>query len=129
MRNKLKQFLIYPMSLLYVVAGANHFIKPEFYKQLMPTYLPYHYEIIFISGVFEVALGLGLIFMKTRRTSAWGIVALLIAVYPANIYMWMNNVQIDGHATPALFHYIRLPMQFVLLYWAYLYTKKTDTQL
>jgi len=115
------------LAILFLFAGANHFIKPEFYKQLMPNYLPLHYEIIFISGVFEMLLGFGLFFEKTRKMSAWGIVALLIAVYPANIYMWMNNIQIDGKATPALFHYIRLPMQFVLVYWAYSFTKKPQS--
>lgn len=112
------------MSFIYILGGINHFIKPEFYKQLMPPFLPYHYELIFISGVIELLLGVGLYFSKTRKLSAIGIIALLIAIYPANIYMWKYNIQIDGNPTPAIFHYIRLPFQFILMYWAYYYYRK-----
>ncbi|MDO9183593.1 MAG: hypothetical protein Q7U04_14360 [Bacteriovorax sp.] len=120
---KIKYVLKWVMGLIYIVAGINHFIKPEFYKQLMPSYLPFHYELIALSGGIEILLGIGLLFSKTTSWSAWGIIVLLIAVFPANIYMWTNHIQIDGHPTPILFHYIRLPMQFLLIYCAFLYTK------
>ena len=68
------------MALIYIIAGALHFIKPTFYLPIMPRYLPYHLELIYLSGVAEIICGLMLLFESTRRLGAWLTIALLIAV-------------------------------------------------
>ena len=110
------------MAAFYILAGANHFIDPGFYQQMMPPFLPMHYFLIYFSGVIEIVLGLGLFFKKTRKLSAYGIILLLIAIFPANIYMAINNVQLEGLPTPAWVTYARLPFQFFFIAWAYWHT-------
>ncbi|CAF1333845.1 unnamed protein product [Adineta ricciae] len=109
------------MALIYVIAGTLHFIKPNFYLPIMPRYLPYHLELIYLSGLAEIICGLMLLFESTHRLGAWLTIALLIAVSPANIQMaqdfWTNNHPYKYMALA------RLPLQLVLIWWAYQYTK------
>ncbi|HXU27965.1 MAG TPA: MauE/DoxX family redox-associated membrane protein [Bacteroidia bacterium] len=118
----MKLILLYIMAVLYVAAGVYHFINPKFYQKIMPTYLPWHMPLIYISGVLEIAFGLLLIPESTRPMAAWLVIALLIAVFPANVQMLVNWVQ---KQRPNLWIAIlRLPLQLVLIYWAWIYTKK-----
>lgn len=112
------------MSIFYIIAGTLHFIATDFYLKLMPPYIPYHKAMVYISGLAEILLGFGLLGKKTRRISAWGIIALLVAVFPANIHAYVNNVDVFGLPRWALF--LRLPLQGLLIYWAYIYTKKDN---
>ncbi|HVM97496.1 MAG TPA: DoxX family protein, partial [Candidatus Acidoferrales bacterium] len=82
---RLKQVLLYLMAVFYVFAGYMHFAKPDFYMPMMPPYLPWHAELVFLSGVAEVICGIGLLFPATRQLAAWATIALLIAVFPANL--------------------------------------------
>lgn len=114
-------FFLVLMALLYIAAGVNHFVNPEFYLRIMPPYLPLHEEAVFWSGVAEIVLGVGLLIPQTRVWSAWGIIALLIAVYPANIYSYTNLM---GTGDPKeMIALVRLPFQFLFIWWAWLYTK------
>lgn len=114
-------FFLILMALLYIAAGVNHFVNPEFYLRIMPPYLPLHEEAVFWSGVAEIVLGVGLLIPQTRVWSAWGIIALLIAVYPANIYSYTNLM---GTGDPKeMIALVRLPFQFLFIWWAWLYTK------
>lgn len=106
------------MCVLYVFAGVMHFVKPAFYLAIMPPFLPAHLFLVYLSGVAEVVLGLALLVPALRRWAAYGIVALLIAVFPANVYMWLGDVVIDGQRVPWWGHAIRLPFQGVLIAWA-----------
>ena len=109
------------MAFLYIAAGINHFIRPGMYKRIMPVYLPWHLELIYISGLGEIILGLLLIPLATRVTAAWLLIALLIAVFPANIQMAVNYAR---SANPYLWiAIVRLPLQAVLIWWAWLYTR------
>jgi uncharacterized membrane protein len=109
------------MTALYILAGLNHFIHPEFYLKIMPPWLPYHKGLVLISGVAEVLFALLLILPSARRTGAWLIILLLIAVFPANIQMMLNYQQENN---PLLWIAIaRLPLQLVLIWWAYRFTK------
>jgi uncharacterized membrane protein len=110
-------------TLLYVAAGVLHFLKPEFYLRIMPPYAPLHAAMVRISGACEILGGLGLLFPTTRRPAAWGLIALLIAVFPANLYM-ATNPGATGAATiaPAL-RWGRLPLQILLIWWLYWCTK------
>lgn len=108
-------------GLLFIAAGANHFRDPKFYEAIMPPYLPWHYTLVIISGIAEIALGLGLLIPKVSVYSAWGIILLLIAVFPANIHMAMNP---DLYPTiPTIALWVRLPLQGVLIAWAFWYTR------
>ena len=118
-----KRILLWVMAIFYLMAGVQHFRNPDFYLQLMPPYLPWHLGLVYLSGVAEVALGVALPIRALTRWAAWGVIALLVAVYPANVHMWWNDVQIDGQPTPAWFHALRLPLQGVLIAWAWWYTR------
>jgi len=105
------------LALFYLVAGLNHFRVPEAYLPIMPDYLPYPLELVFLSGFFEVVLGLLVLPRRTRKAAGWGLVALLIAVFPANIHMALHAESFPIVA-PALL-WLRLPFQGVLIAWVY----------
>ena len=116
------------MSVLYVIAGVMHFVVPELYVQIVPPPLPFPLGLVYLSGVTEVVLGVGLLFERTRRLAAWGIIALLVAIFPANVYMATSDVVIQGTpggtADPSqAARWGRLPMQAVLVLWAWWYTR------
>jgi len=113
-------------GLLFVLAGVNHFINPEAYLPLIPPYFPEPELINLISGALEVLFGIGLLFEKYRRASAYGIIVLLIAFIPAHVY----HIQMDGCVSeniciPVWAAWIRLiVIQPMLIGWAYMYTFK-----
>ena len=126
---RLKRPLRYVMAVLYVIAGAMHFLVPEVYVQIVPPVLPGPLTLVYLSGIAEIALGLGLLHPRTRRLAAWGIVGLLIAIFPANVYMATSGVVIEG--TPGggdpseIVRWGRLPLQVILVAWAWWYTRPT----
>ncbi len=89
--SKLKLLLKWVLGLLFAVAGVNHFWRPDFYLGIMPPYLPWHLELVYASGLFEIVLGILLLVPKTSSLAAWGLIALLIAVFPANLHMALNT--------------------------------------
>jgi uncharacterized membrane protein len=110
---------LYIQALVYIAAGANHFISPKGYLAIMPPYIPAHNLMVTLSGIAEIVLGIGLLFPATRSLSAWGLILLLIAVFPANIYMATSSRFLK---LPAWLRWGRLPLQGVLIWWAYMYT-------
>ena len=104
-------------ALLYIAAGVAHFLYPEPFRGIVPPYLPWPTQLVMISGVCEILGGLGLLFPPTRRLAAWGLVALLIAVFPANIYMATNPVEAGASSIAPILRWGRLPLQFVLGWW------------
>lgn len=121
----LKAILKYLLGILFVLAGANHFYNPNFYLKIMPPILPAHLFLVYLSGVFEIALGILLLIPRFTKIAAWGLIALLIAVFPANIYMWLNPQVFPEFSQTALS--IRLLLQFVLIAWAFWFTKPEKT--
>ena len=97
-----------------------HFVRPAFYVQIMPPYLPWHLELVYLSGFCEMALGVLLLVPRWSRLAAWGIFALLIAVFPANIYVYQHQEVLPA---PPWLHVLRLPLQGVFLLWAYWHTR------
>jgi len=104
-------------AIFYVFAGSLHFTRPEFYLRIMPPYIPWHVAMVRISGFFEILGGLGLLIPKTRRAAAWGLVALLIAVFPANLYMATNPVETGAASLAPVLRWGRLPLQLFLMWW------------
>ena len=107
----------------FIVAGVQHFRDPEFFLKIMPDYIPtnLHAPAVEVSGVCEILLGIMLLVPLTTRWAAWGLIALLIAVFPANIYLYQHP-QIMPNVSPS-FHFWRLPIQGVLIAWAWWYTR------
>jgi len=120
----LKRIMMWLMAILFVLAGINHFVNPEFYVKIMPPYLPWHLELVYVSGVFEVLLGVLLPIRKWTNLAAWGLIALLIAVFPANLHMALNSEHYPTISPVAL--WLRLPLQGVLIAWAYWFTGKAS---
>ena len=122
-----KRILLWVMGGFYVWAGTAHFLRPDFYLPMMPPYLPAHAELVFLSGVAEVLCGLGVLFPPTRKLAAWGTIALLVAVFPANIHVAVNDVPVFGASEGAgALGYLRLPFQLVLIAWAWWYTREEE---
>ena len=118
---RLKTTLRYLLGALLVAAGANHFRIPEFYVSIMPAYLPGHLELVYLSGAAEIAIGVLLFFERPQRLAAWGAVALMVAVFPANLQMALHPDLYPQFSPMAL--WLRLPAQGVLLAWAYWLTR------
>ena len=116
-----RTLLLYLQSVFYLAAGVNHFRNPDFYLRIMPPYLPWPSALHLLAGALEVILGVGLLIPRFRRLAAWGIVLLLVAVYPANIHVALNQHLFPG--VPDVFHWVRLALQFVLIAWAWWYTR------
>jgi uncharacterized membrane protein len=121
--NRIKSVSKYLLAIFMVGAGTLHFVRPEFYLKIMPPYLPWHLELVYLSGFFEIALGLLLLVPRISRLAALGIIALLIAVFPANIFLYQHQELVPGSPT---LHLLRLPLQGVFIAWAYWHTRASD---
>ena len=119
-----KSVALYLSVIGYVYVGLLHFIQPDFFLKIMPPYLPYHLPLVYASGFIEITLGVCLLFKKLRFFAGWGLILLLIAVYPANIYLAFNETpQIALGIAPFMASWVRLPLQFVFIGLAYWFTK------
>jgi uncharacterized membrane protein len=122
---RVKAILRWVLTVFMVGAGANHFINPPPYLGMMPAELPssWHLPLVYVSGVFEVLGGLGLILPATRRAAAWGLIALFVAVFPANLNMALNRLPLGDSPVPQWMLWARLPLQGVLIAWAWWFTR------
>ena len=118
-----KKIVLIGLAAFFINVGIDHFVNPDFYLSIMPPAFPLHIEAVYISGVFEILGGIGVLIPKFRRFSGWGLVALLIAVYPANIYMAISPDTFPDIPVSAL--YFRLVLQFIFFYWAYSVTRSS----
>jgi uncharacterized membrane protein len=98
--------------------GIKHFTDSASFVAIIPPYLPAHLALVYISGFFEIAGGIGLLIPKFRRWAGWGILALLIAVYPANIHMLVNDIYVGDMPRERWLLWARMPFQFVFAAWA-----------
>jgi uncharacterized membrane protein len=121
--SRLKTPLLWLMGIFYIGNGVNHFVNSEFYLPLMPPYLPLHLELIYLSGLAELVLGIAVLVASVRRLAAWGIILLLIAIFPANVHVALYNVSLGGAEEGAgIWNWVRLPFQAVFVAWAWWYT-------
>jgi len=126
----LKRPLLYVMGFLYVLAGVMHFVAPKVYARIVPPQFPRPVFLVYLSGIAEIVLGIGVVIRRTRRPSAWGLIALLLAVFPANVHMARRGMIPDGvpdwaSGVARLALWVRLPFQGVLMLWAWWYTRVT----
>ena len=115
MIKKLKRITVYLMALFYTFVGVTHFTNPDFFLVIVPPYIPSADLAVYVSGVFEILFGLLLLFNKTRKYSAYGLVLLLIAVFPANLYLYESAEAQAAFGITAQQALIRLPFQLPLI--------------
>jgi uncharacterized membrane protein len=113
-------------SVFYIAAGTLHFVQPAPYLRIMPPYIPWHTTMVAVSGALEVLGGLGLLIPRTRRAAAWGLVALLVAVFPANVYMATNPIEAGAASIAPWIRWGRLPLQLLLIWWLLWCTRPRD---
>jgi uncharacterized membrane protein len=107
-------------GVLFILAGLNHFRDPDFYEKMMPPYLPWHLQLVYLSGACEAALGVLLLIPQCSILAAWGLIALLVAVFPANVHMALHT-ELYPYSPVVL--WLRLPLQGLLIAWAYWFTR------
>jgi uncharacterized membrane protein len=115
-------------AIFYTGAGSLHFLRPELYLKIVPPYIPWHLAMVRISGFFEILGGLGLLIPPTRRAAAWGLIALLIAVFPANLYMATNPIEAGAASIAPVLRWGRLPVQLLLMWWVLWCTQPRSDQ-
>lgn len=119
----IKSFLIIISSIFYVIVGIKHFIEPEYFLSIVPPYLPYHLELVYVSGLFEVLFGILILLPKYRYYGAIGLILLLIAVFPANIYLAQNEIAQEAIGATQEIAIWRMPIQGILIWIAYFIRK------
>jgi len=119
---RFKLVLRWLLGIFFVLAGANHLLNSDFYVRIMPPYLPWPLELVYLSGLFEVVLGLLVLVRRYTSLAAWGLIALLVAVFPANVHMALHP-ELFPEFSPTLL-WARLPLQAVFIAWAYWFTDR-----
>ena len=119
--SKLKTLSRYLLGVFFIAAGLNHFWDTAFYVAIMPPWLPWHLALVYLSGAAEIGLGALLLFSRWQVLAGWGLIALSVAVFPANIHMALHP-ELFPQFTPAGL-WLRLPLQFALIAWAWWYTR------
>jgi uncharacterized membrane protein len=122
-RSRIKIAALFLLAAGFVYIGVTHFTRPEFFTAIVPPWLPAPLALVYASGVAEIAGGLGVLPPQTRRLAGWGLIALLIAVYPANLYMALEPDAFVAQGTPLWALYARLPFQFLFIAWAWWATR------
>lgn len=106
------------LAAFMISAGIYHFVNPRPFVKIVPSFLPYPLALVYISGFFEIAGGVGLLIPQTRTAAAWGLIALLIAVFPANVNMAVNQISFGTTPHSPIMLWLRLPLQALLILWA-----------
>lgn len=125
---RLKEIFRAILSVSIIVVGITHFIKPLEYASIVPPQFGDRLAMVYISGFFEILGGIGLVIPFVSVAAAWGLIALFIAVFPANIYQAIHSIPIEGIPHHPLFYWFRLPFQAVFIAWAWWYTRKPEEQ-
>ncbi|MCB0221312.1 MAG: DoxX family membrane protein [Chrysiogenetes bacterium] len=130
MLQKLKTPFRWWLGVVFLSAGIGHFVSADFFLEIMPEWIPFHEACVYLSGIAEISLGTALQIPKFRRQAAWGIIALLVVVFPVNINMALTGQTQLQHAPdflPPISEaglWVRLPIQFILMAWAWWYTRE-----
>ena len=126
--NRTKEILRVVLALAIITVGITHFTHADQFVRIVPPQLPNPLALVYISGVFEILGGIGLLVPIVSVAAAWGLIALFIAVFPANINQAVNSIPIDGIPHNPMLYWFRLPFQAVLIAWAWWYTRKPENQ-
>ncbi len=107
-----------------VAIGITHFTAPAGFVAIVPDALGHKLLLVYLSGVAEICGGLGLLHARTRRLAAIGLILLYVAVFPANVNMAINHLPLGKQEVPTALLWLRLPLQLVLIGWAWLYARR-----
>lgn len=110
---------VLPIALLFLTSGVLHFVTPGFFLRIVPPWVPNAQLAVAVSGAAEIAGALGLLFPATRTAAGWGLIALLAAVFPANVYMLQQAIERDASRAALLVLWARLPLQPLLMWWVW----------
>lgn len=121
-----KKGIRYALSIFFPLVGITHFTNPSFFVVIVPPILPWPLGLVYVSGFFEILLGIGLL-TPYRKQAAYGLILLLIAVFPANIYLAISPTAQEALETSQTIAMVRLPFQFLFIWMAYLQTKVNKT--
>lgn len=121
-KDRLRVPALYALAVFFVAAGVNHFVNPGFYLAMMPPYVPLHREVVWLSGILEVAGGVAVLVPRARAMAGWGLIALLLAIFPANLHMALNPELYPDFGAGAL--WARLPFQALFIAWAWWATRE-----
>ncbi|AFY45321.1 DoxX family protein [Nostoc sp. PCC 7107] len=129
--NRRKELFRIVLAISIIIVGITHFAIPAPYVKIMPPQLPYPLGLVYLSGFYEILGGIGLLIPPVSQAAAWGLVLLFIAVFPANINMAINHIKIETipYSDSPIFQAIRLPLQAVLIAWAWWYTRPSDKEI
>ena len=120
----LKLIAIYFFGPAYIYIGIRHFTEPDFFLSIMPNYMSFHLELVYLSGFFEILFGIMILFKKSRVLGAKGLILLLIVVFPGNIYLAQSSLAQSLLGITQETAIIRLPFQGLFILFAYWFTKK-----
>jgi len=119
-----KTILMWVLGVSMIAVGLLHFVHPDPFLRIVPPPIPAELA-VYASGVFEVLGGVGLLIPRTRRAAAWGLIALYVCVFPANIYMAVEGIQLDpANPAPEWAAWLRLPFQALFIAWAWCFTRE-----
>ena len=126
--SRIKEILRVVLAVAIITVGITHFTHSAQFVRIVPPQLPDPLALVYISGVFEILGGIGLLIPIVSVAAAWGLIALFIAVFPANINQAVNSIPIDGIPHNPTLYWVRLPFQAVLIAWAWWYTRHPENQ-
>ena len=124
MKQKAKLALRILAGILFIVGGISHFLKTEMFVAIIPPFLSFPEALVYITGIFEILGGIGVLIPWIKRIAGNGLVILLLAVFPANLHMAINDVHVEGLPTSPVFLWLRLPLQFLLIAWIWWCTRE-----
>ena len=127
-KRPVKEKLRIILAICIIIVGVMHFAVADPFIKIVPPYLPYHRELVYISGFFEILGGIGILVPPVSQAAAWGLSILFIAVFPANINMAVNAIDLPNIPDSSLLRWGRLPLQAVLIAWAWWYTQPDDLE-
>ncbi len=119
-----REILRWLLAVLMVMVGVLHFTQTAMFVRVVPAYLPFPEALVLISGFFEILGGVGLVIPRLSRAAGWGLIALYIAVFPANVHMAIHQIPLGDMQPSPTALWLRLPVQLVLIAWAYWYAKR-----
>ena len=112
------------VAIVFTITGTLHFVIPAIYLDMMPPYLPWHEQLVFLSGVFEILGGIAVLIPPLRRAACWGLIALLVAVFPANVQYTLNAYHETGWSLRTILSIARWPIQPLLILWVWTACRK-----
>ena len=116
-KERIRLAFLWLAGLFFANVGIDHFVDPAPYVTIVPAFLPWPLALVYISGACEFLGGVGLLIPRTRRLAGWGLIALLVAVYPANIHMLVNEIYLEGMPHEKWLLWARMPFQLVFAVW------------